>query len=172
MIYDSFVAAKLCKEIKSFQATQNVHIFFSYINTLSAAPWPLLAARPTLNSHHQNFFVMNILLQSCVLLTSCQRNFWKKSKHFGLIFSTNIQQILAWDVWSTHQMKAKNKNIQLADEVIFGIWFWKIGQIKFPKNHSRLFWRNFPRFFFRKSKSVFFHAKNIISVQDKRSCWS
>ena len=31
------------------------------------------------------------------------------------------------------------KNMQLADEVSFEIFFGKIGEIRFPKNHSGIF---------------------------------
>ena len=38
--------------------------------------------------------------------------------------------------------------MQFIDDVSFEIYFGKIGEIKFPKNHSGIFWQNFPRFFF------------------------
>ena len=44
--------------------------------------------------------------------------------------------------------------MQLVDEVTFQIYIEKIGEIKFQKNHSKISWRNYPRFFSEKFKKM------------------
>ena len=44
--------------------------------------------------------------------------------------------------------------MQLAVEVCDEIYFRKIGEIKFPKKHSEMFWQKLPKLFFGKFRKM------------------
>jgi len=70
-------------------------------------------------------------------------------------------QILTWEIWSVHQMKAKITCNWLLKS-IFGIYFGKIEEVRFPKISYESVWRNFPRFFLQKvSKN---YDRNMASI--------
>ena len=75
-------------------------------------------------------------------------------KKFRKVLSKNFRMIF----WKLHILaniglrsmfytsSESENNMQRTDDVIFEIFFQKIGEIKFPKNHSYIFWQNLPRF--------------------------
>ena len=75
-------------------------------------------------------------------------NFWKfLSKNFRMIL---WKLYIPANIGLTSMIYTSNKSknyMPLANEISFEIYFGKIEEIKFSKNHSRTFWRNFPRFF-------------------------
>ena len=60
--------------------------------------------------------------------------------------------------------------MQLADEVSFEIYFRKFEEIKFPKNHSKIFWWKVPKND-DKNRALARNSKKVLSKDVVTSGW-